>query len=180
MGIIFYESKSMDFFIPGHSSAAYMIPVLFLGPTLGSPLLPLTIESQDFVSVISTTSTESSERKLLEQWYILDEKSEPPCYCLKTKDISTDADVADQLHTLYKILIDIFTKELRDSYLTTVIEQEINNMVFISQELSKRCIWIHTGALPTKSSDAKESSVAVEMNRRLSNIQSDLKVEHWK
>lgn len=143
---------------------------------MGSPLLPLTIESQDFVSAISTTSVDSQERQLLERWYILDEVSQPPCYCLKAKNVPGSADVADDLNTLYKILTEIFSKELRDSYLTTVIEQEINNMVFISQELSKRCIWIHTGVLPSKIVDGKETSIAIEMNRRLSNIQSDLKV----
>lgn len=146
-----------------------------MGTTLGSPLLPLTIESQDFISAIDVTECVSDERQLLERWYILDENSEPPCYCLKTKDIPMDANVARDLKTLYKVLIEIFPKELRDSYLTTVIEQEINNMVFIREEVSKRCIWIHTGILPTKNADGIEP-VEAEMFRRLSNIQTDLKV----
>lgn len=159
----------------GHSSTAYIIPIIFLGTTLGSPLLPLTIESQDFIGAIDVTACDSNERQLLEKWYILDENSEPPCYCLNTKHIPMDAQVVEDLKTLYKVLIDIFPKELRDSYLTTVIEQEINNMVLIRQEVSKRCIWIHTGMLPTKNVDGMES-VEAEMIRRLSNIQTGLKV----
>lgn len=159
----------------GHSSTAYIVPILFLGTTLGSPLLPLTIESQDFISAIDVTVCGSNERQLLEKWYILDEKSEPPCYCLKTKDVPIDIQVVEDLKALYKVLIEIFHKELRDSYLTTVIEQEINNMIFMRQEVSKRCIWIHTGMLPMKTVDRIES-VEAEMVRRLSNIQTGLKV----
>lgn len=152
--------------------------MLFLGTTLGSPLLPLTIESQDFLNATSTTAEGSTERKLLEKWYLLDDQAEPTCYRLKTKSVVASAETAEELNNLYKSLVDVFSKELCDSYLTSVIEQEINNMVFISQELSKRCIWIHTGALPNKNVDESsgESSVAVEMNRRLNNIQLDLKV----
>lgn len=162
----------------GHSKTAYIIPVLFLGTSLGSPLLPLTIESQDFIGAVTTTPEGSNERKLLETWYILDDKAEPMCYRLKTQNVTASADTANELQNLYKTINDIFSKELRDSYLTTVIEQEINNMVFINHELSKRCIWVHTGALPNKNLDetSNESSIAVEMNRRLHNIQLELKV----
>lgn len=72
-------------------------------------------------------------------------------------------------------LVNVFSKELRDSYLTTVVEQEINNTVLISQELSKRCIWIQTGCLPTKVLE-NGSTLEVEMNRRLNNIHFELKV----
>lgn len=161
--------------ISRHSNNAYIIPILFLGANLGSPLLPLTIECQDFIGAMGVTENSSNERQLLERWYILDDKAEPTCYRLNTNNNTA---TTDELNNLYKVLIDIFSKELRDSYLTTVIEQEINNMVFINQEISKRCIWIHTGALPLKNIDESsgESAVAIEMNRRLNNIQLDLKV----
>lgn len=153
------------------------MPVLFLGTTLGCPLLPLTIESSDFVSAFSTTAQGSDERQLLERWYILDDKAEPPCYRLKTTNIlANDETITTDLQQLYNSLVEVFSKELRDSYLTTVIEQEINNTVLISQELSKRCIWIHTGALPSKSAEASGTgSVTADMNRRLNNIQMELK-----
>lgn len=153
------------------------MPILFLGTTLGCPLLPLTIESQDFVSAFSTTAQGSDERQLLERWYILDDKAEPPCYRLKTKNILANDETVADVQQLYKSLVDIFSKELRDSYLTTVIEQEINNTVLISHELSKRCIWIHTGVLPNKSAEVNGtgSSVASEMNRRLNHILLELK-----
>lgn len=152
------------------------MPVLFLGTTLGCPLLPLTIESQDFVSALSTTAHGSEERQLLEHWYILDDNAEPPCYRLKTTNILVNDETTTDLQQLYKSLVNVFSKELRDSYLTTVIEQEINNTVLISQELSKRCIWIHTGILPSKNAEmGGVESVTNEMNRRLSNIQIELK-----
>lgn len=178
MLLILFESDYFSYLpFKGHSNTSYIIPVLFLGISLGSPLLPLTIESQDFIGAIVTTPEGSNERKLLEAWYILDEKAEPMCYRLKTQNVTANV---DELQNLCKSITDIFSKELRDSYLTTVIEQEINNMVFINQDLSKRCIWVHTGALPNKNLDesSTESSIAIEMNRRLHNIQLELKVSH--
>lgn len=158
--------------ISRHSNFSYIVPVLFFGNTLGSPLLPLTIESQDFISALSSIATGSDERILIERWYVLDEKSEPPCYRLHT----TNTDDCNEVQQLYQALVDIFSKELRDSYLTTVIEQEINNTVLFSAELSKRCIWIHTGVLPNRNADTGGiSSVQCEINRRIGNIQNELK-----
>lgn len=76
---------------------------------------------------------------------------------------------------LLTVLVTIFSKELRDSYLTTVVEQEINNTVLINHELSRRCIWIQTGALPSKTLE-NGNAVDIEMNRRLNNIHAELKV----
>lgn len=165
------------FVISGHSHLEYIIPVLFLGNTVGSPLLPLTIENQDFLNALGCAADGSDGKRLLEKWYTLDGKAQPPCYSLITNDIAVDGDTHTELKQLYKTLVDIFSKELRDSYLTSVIEQEINNTVLISQELSKRCIWVHTGSLPSKTSDPSQTVSAIdsEVNRRLLNIQTDLK-----
>lgn len=146
---------------------------------MGSPLLPLTIESQDFAGAISTTAEGSNERRLLETWYTLDDKAEPMCYRLRTQNVTANANAASDLQDLYKTIADTFPKEICDLYLTTVIEQEINNMVFINHDLSKRCVWVHTGPLPAKHIDEtsnESSAIAVEMNRRLNNIQLELKV----
>lgn len=67
----------------GHSNLAYVIPVLFLGTSLGSPLLPLTIENQDFCTAVLSTEC-ADDKELLEKWYILDEKALPQCYRLRT------------------------------------------------------------------------------------------------
>lgn len=163
--------------ILGHYNLAYIIPVLFLGTTLGSPLLPLTIENTDFLSALSSAADGSEEKRLLQQWYVVDAKAQPPCYRLRTHGITTDTDAKNDLQNLYRTLVDIFTKELRDVYLTTVVEQEINNTVAIKQDLPKRCIWIHTGSLPVKPSEwpQAQSSVQSEMNRRLIQQQNVLK-----
>lgn len=152
-----------------------------MGTSLGSPLLPLTVESQDFAGAIGTAAEGSSERQLLEAWYTLDDKAEPMCYRLRTQNVTANENAATELQNLYKTIADTFPKEICDFYLTTVIEQEINNMVFINQDLSKRCIWVHTGALPSKNLDetSNESAIAVEMNRRLNNIQLELKVRNF-
>lgn len=58
-----------------------------------------------------------------------------------------------------------------------IFSQEINNTVLISQELSKRCIWIQSTVAALKTEG--QSSVEAEMVRRLTNIQNDLKVFYF-
>jgi len=48
--------------------------------------------------------------------------------------------------------------------------------VLISQELSKRCIWIQNGNLPPKIADSA-TQLAIEMHRRLTNVHNDLKTQ---
>lgn len=159
----------------GHSSDSYVIPLLFLNSSLGEPLLPLTIEYQDFAS--ATSAADNCGKQLLEKWYTLDEKSQPSCYRLKAIKVEREivASIDEELHSLLLSLVEVFTKELRDSYLTTVVEQEVNNTVLMSQELSKRCIWLQNTGLQSKNDDSS-SGLEAEMNRRLSNIQNELKV----
>lgn len=159
--------------ISRHSNLAYVIPILFLGTSLGSPLLPLTIENQDFCTALCAAES-GSDKELLEKWYILDDKAQPQCYRLKTSGVSQTDETSTELENLLAVLVHIFPKDIRDSYLTTVVEQEINNTVLISQELLKRCIWIQTGSFPPKMTE-NASEHDIEMNRRLNNIHSDLK-----
>ncbi|XP_055372101.1 uncharacterized protein LOC129606063 [Condylostylus longicornis] len=163
--------------ISRHSNFSYIIPVLFLGTSLGTPLLPLTIESSDFTSALNTADT-TKKKSLLEKYYKLDSTAQPPCYRLNStfaQSQLSDLDATNsELNDLLTALIEIFSKELRDSYLTTVVELEINNTVLISQELSKRCVWVQTGSQPPKLSD-NPTLLEVEMNRRLISIHSDLK-----
>ncbi|XP_055592617.1 uncharacterized protein LOC129744228 [Uranotaenia lowii] len=162
--------------IARQSGDSYLIPVLFLSTSLGDPLLPLTIESQDFAAALQTAEKNPQERAILESWYTLDDQSQPACYRLTTKNKSnlSSEESEKELSTLLSILVDIFSKELCDSYLTTVVEQEINNTVLINQELSKRCIWIQNSIAPLKVTE-NSSSTEIEMLRRLGNIQNDLK-----
>lgn len=161
--------------LAGHSTDSYVIPILFLNASLGDPLLPLTIEFQDFANAIS--AADNCGKLLLEKWYTLDEKSQPSCYRLKSIKVEKEnvASIDEELNSLLLSLVEVFTKELRDSYLTTVVEQEVNNTVLMSQELSKRCIWVQNTGLQTKA-DESSSATDVEMSRRLNNIQNELKV----
>jgi hypothetical protein len=161
--------------ISRHSKQAYLIPILFLSSTLGESLLPLTIEHQDFDTALKTAEIESeANRNLLEKWYKLDNKSVPACYRLRTSGVKESTDDLDELNRLMNILVEIFSKELRDSYLTTVVEQEINNTVLINTELSKRCLWIQNSVQPPKVTEAS-TPLEIETNRRLYNIQNDLR-----
>jgi hypothetical protein len=62
---------------------SHVIPVLVFGDSLGRPCLPLSIEAQDFQSVLHQASTIDDERRLLlETWYRSDQQSQPLCYRL--------------------------------------------------------------------------------------------------
>lgn len=152
-----------------HTNASYFVPILFLGTSLGRPLLPLTIESQDFSTVYSS-ATENLQT-LLNKWYKLDDTSQPNCHRLVTNH---PTDLNDELQTLLEGLIEVFSRELKDSYLTTIVEQEIHNTVLISQELAKRCMWIQTGNVPVK---VPENVGVVEMEncQRLMNLHTELR-----
>lgn len=73
--------------ITRQSGQAYLVPVLNLGDSLGQPLIPLTIESQDFEAALVTAdeSGKGDGKQLLEKWFALDSKAQPPCYRLKAK-----------------------------------------------------------------------------------------------
>lgn len=74
--------------IARQSCDSYLIPILFLSSTLGDPLLPLTIESQDFTTVLQTSEMDPQDHVILEKWYTLDDKSQPACYRLNAKNNS--------------------------------------------------------------------------------------------
>uniref|UniRef100_A0A6B2E7D3 Putative angio-associated migratory cell protein n=1 Tax=Phlebotomus kandelakii TaxID=1109342 RepID=A0A6B2E7D3_9DIPT len=157
--------------IARQSNNSYLIPVLYLGNELGAQLLPLTIESQDFRSVLSTIEMENPEsRVLLEKWYKEDTTAQPACYRLES--MPEEPARTKEWSALLLAMIMIFTKELRDSYFASLVEQEINNTVLFRQELAKRCIWIQT-AQPVPA-DGK-ASLETEIYRRLGKFTNDLK-----
>ncbi|TDG44206.1 hypothetical protein AWZ03_009380 [Drosophila navojoa] len=159
--------------ITRHATDAYIIPVLFLGSTLGTPMLPLTIESQDFTSVLSAAS--DAEKSLLEKWYTIDNSYQPMCHRLYTQQIDPySTEVNDELNELLAVLLRLFSDDVKDSYLTTVVEQEINNTVLISQELAKRCIWIQTGAHYSRAPE-NATQLELEVLRRITRIYAELK-----
>uniref|UniRef100_A0A1L8DNB6 Putative wd40 domain protein n=1 Tax=Nyssomyia neivai TaxID=330878 RepID=A0A1L8DNB6_9DIPT len=159
--------------IARQSNNSYLIPVLYLGSELGSQLLPLTIESQDFRSVLRAIDAESPEnRGLIEKWYKEDVTAQPSCYRLES--LPDEPARAKEWSALLQVMTVIFTKELRDSYLASVVEQEINNTVLFRQELAKRCIWIQTGQ-PT-AADGK-GHLEMEIHRRLGKFTNDLKTQ---
>lgn len=158
--------------ITRQSNNSYLIPVLYLGNELGTQLLPLTIESQDFRSVLSTVDIENPEsRVLFEKWYKEDITAQPSCYRLES--MPDQPGRSEEWSRLLLAMIITFTKELRDSYLASVVEQEINNTVLFRQELAKRCIWIQT-AQPSPT-DGK-GPLETEILRRLGKFANDLKV----
>lgn len=169
-----YIFSNLIILFAGHTSDAYVIPLLFLSTSLGDPLLPLKIECQDFAATMQ--AADNCGKLLLEKWYSLDEKSQPACYRLKSaKTAKEDIEKVDEdLNSLIKVLVNAFTVDLREKYLTTVVEQELKNIVPISVELMKRFIWIQN-TNPHNKIDENSTPMEIEMNRRLTNIQNDIK-----
>lgn len=56
------------------------------------------------------------------------------------------------------------------------IFQEVHNTVFMSQELAKRCIWLNRLYTPSPKTPDNVSPGDVELDRRLTNLQRDLRV----
>ncbi|XP_017775485.1 PREDICTED: NACHT and WD repeat domain-containing protein 2 isoform X1 [Nicrophorus vespilloides] len=168
---------------------AYVIPVLFLNNSLGTPLLPISIECSDFQMAMNSVEDQSAQ-SLLSKWYKLDEAAQPPCYRLQStsshipgfKETSTEdrekalEEWQSEIERMLVVLINVFSQELRDTYLTTVVEQEVHNTVFMSQELAKRCIWINRVYTPgEKTTNEPPSPGESEHFRRLNILQRDLR-----
>ncbi|XP_045482226.1 NACHT and WD repeat domain-containing protein 2 isoform X1 [Harmonia axyridis] len=167
---------------------AYIIPVLFLNNSLGTPLLPNTIESTDFKMAMDSATSQSAQN-ILSKWYQLDSDSQPPCYRLQPisshipgfKETSVEdrekafEEWSSEIDKILTILINVFSQELRDTYLTTVVEQEVHNTVFMSQEMAKRCIWMNRVYIPTVKTPENMSPVEAELQRRLNILQKDLR-----
>lgn len=168
------------FLTTGLSKTAYFVPILFIGSTLGTPLLPLTVECHDFLTIHAAAdqfATAAADRQLLQKWYQLDTAAVPQCYRLQT-DVRPAADATDtELRQLLNVIVQLSggSKELRDSYLTTLVEQQINNTVLINAELAKRCVWVQTGSWPTRLSDGADA-LEEEMLRRMGQLHAELKM----
>ncbi|CAG9765713.1 unnamed protein product [Ceutorhynchus assimilis] len=167
---------------------AYVIPVLFLNNSLGTQLLPITIESADFKMALESTDNQTAQG-LLKKWYMLDSDAQPPCYRLRpischipgfNESSLEDREKAFQewaheIDKMLAVLINVFSMELRDTYLTTVVEQEVHNTVFMSQEMAKRCIWMNRVYTPTPKTPDNPTPGEEEAIRRLNILQKDLR-----
>jgi len=76
-----------------------------------------------------------------------------------------------EIERILAVMVEVFPAELRDTYLTTVVEQEVHNTVLMSQELAKRSIWVWRGA----TDDAGGDSGDLEQRRRLHSLQDNLR-----
>ncbi|XP_068084365.1 NACHT and WD repeat domain-containing protein 2 [Anabrus simplex] len=164
---------------------AYIIPVLFLNNSLGTPLLPNTIETQDFEMALG----KADNKEMLQKWYRLDSHAQPPCYRLQPTGIhipglkENSAEEKErallewraEIERTLAVMVNVFPQELRDTYLTTVVEQEVHNTVCMSQELARRCLWLYRLYTHTGQTAEPSSPGEVELARRLEALHKDLK-----
>lgn len=81
-----------------------------------------------------------------------------------------------EIERILAVMVEVFPPELRDTYLTTVVEQEVHNTVLMSQELAKRSIWVWRSAAQTEAFDDDADSTGLqEQRRRLEILQENLR-----
>ncbi|KAF4525524.1 hypothetical protein B566_EDAN014910, partial [Ephemera danica] len=155
------------------SEVAYIIPILFLSNSLGTPLLPKTIENQDFEMALSSASTPEN-KGLLQKWYKLDSHAQPPCYRLQPIASHIPGFKEDSPEEKERALGE-WRSEI-DRTLAVMVD-EVHNTVLMSQELARRCIWLCRVFTHIQSPvDAVTSAPGqAELRRRLDILQNNLK-----
>lgn len=165
---------------------AYVVPVLFLSTSLGRPLLPNTVESQDFEKALA----KAEDKSLLTKWYSLDTHAQPPCYRLSPPTryipgLKGDSEAAlsewrGEVERTLAVLQAVLPTELRDTYLSTAVEQEVHNTVCMSQEMARRTLWLHrvyTHQPPADPAAPAPTPQEAELRRRLDAIHQLLKAQ---
>ncbi|KAJ0171356.1 hypothetical protein K1T71_012906 [Dendrolimus kikuchii] len=157
------------------SELGAVVPVLFLNSGLGTPLLPHTLECADFKAALEAAEDEN-DKALLNKWYSLDASTTPPCYRLVR---GAPARWRREMAKALNVLVRTLPQEACDAYLTTVVEQEVQHTVLMSVEAARRCVWVcRAGGVTstTESTDASDAAHHHELQRRLNNLQKDLKL----
>ncbi|XP_060807399.1 uncharacterized protein LOC106135765 [Amyelois transitella] len=150
-----------------------VVPVLFLNSGLGTPLLPHTLECADFKAALEAAE-DDSDKALLNKWYSLDSTTTPPCYRLVR---GAPARWRREMAKALNVLVRTLPQEACDAYLTTVVEQEVQHTVLMSIEAARRCVWVcRAGAAVQEPADVADAAHHNELNRRLNNLQKDLKL----
>ncbi|XP_022818410.1 uncharacterized protein LOC111350918 isoform X3 [Spodoptera litura] len=154
------------------SELGAVVPVLFLNSGLGTPLLPHTLECADFKAALETAEDES-DKALLNKWYVLDASTTPPCYRLVR---GAPARWRREMARALNVLVRTLPQEACDAYLTTVVEQEVQHTVLMSVEAARRCVWVcRAGGAAAEQTDTGDRAHQQELQRRLNNLQKDLK-----
>ncbi|XP_050552202.1 uncharacterized protein LOC118277102 isoform X4 [Spodoptera frugiperda] len=154
------------------SELGAVVPVLFLNSGLGTPLLPHTLECADFKAALETAEDES-DKALLNKWYVLDASTTPPCYRLVR---GAPARWRREMARALNVLVRTLPQEACDAYLTTVVEQEVQHTVLMSVEAARRCVWVcRAGGAAPEPADTGDRAHQQELQRRLNNLQKDLK-----
>ncbi|XP_065205411.1 NACHT domain- and WD repeat-containing protein 1 [Planococcus citri] len=169
------------------SETSYIVPVIFLSNSWGTSLLPKTIECEDFENTLQRTNN----KELLKKWYKLDKECQPTCYRLQSieqhipgfkEDNSAEVEKAlkewnNEVENMLLTLVSSFNQELRDTYFSTTVEQEIHNTMRMSQELTKHSIWLHRINNKQDSDDNESCPIRQENKRRLNLLLNELKNE---
>ncbi|XP_072948147.1 NACHT domain- and WD repeat-containing protein 1 [Epargyreus clarus] len=154
------------------SELGAVVPVLFLNSNLGTPLLPHTLECADFKAALEAAEDEN-DKTLLNKWYSLDSSTTPPCYRLVR---GAPARWRREMAKALNVLVRTLPQEACDAYLTTVLEQEVQHTVLMSSEAARRCVWVCRAAAEPPPTDAHDLAHHQELQRRLANLQKDLRM----
>ncbi|XP_071528707.1 NACHT and WD repeat domain-containing protein 2 isoform X2 [Panulirus ornatus] len=173
---------------------SHIVTVVFLNETFGNALLPRVIEGPDFDQAISAMELDT-DRELFWKWYHWDENAQPPCYKLQPistfipniKDSNSASlhqeavqDWSNEVKKMMTLMRMVFNQEQKEKYLSTVMEQEIKQSVFMNQESAKHCLWIcrkftHFPSHNIPAQGKVYVAVEPESKKRLDILQSELK-----
>ncbi|KAF0313272.1 NACHT and WD repeat domain-containing protein 2 [Amphibalanus amphitrite] len=179
--------------LKSHAKDSHVVTIVFLNDTFGNPLLPRCIEGPDFDQAVSRIEDEK-DRELLWTWYQWDENASPPCYRLAPistqipdiKEMTAEkrADAIKEWRHIVKEMMNTmrkaFNQEQKEKYLTSVMEQEIKQAVFLNQQSAKRCLWLCRRFTHFPSHNVPEDaksyiSTEPESKKRLDILKSELK-----
>ncbi|CAM1320524.1 Uncharacterised protein g7509 [Pycnogonum litorale] len=168
----------------------HVVPVILLNNTAGTVLLPDQIAEVHFSNVLNTID-DDGEKLLLNTWYFLDKNIDPPCYRLHSinSTLPNNSSLAvmnrDEILEFWNgivvklkhIVIKYFVNELKDLYLKTAMEEEIQ-AIFEDPAAAKFCScftrWADSTVIAEKTNGVTSKSDAVNLRR---GMQSKLKTK---
>ncbi|XP_069171975.1 NACHT domain- and WD repeat-containing protein 1 isoform X2 [Procambarus clarkii] len=172
----------------------HVVTLVFLNETLGNALLPRVIDAPDFDQAVSAVELDT-DRDLFRKWYHWDASAHPPCYKLQPitsaipdiKDASSTTLRQEALHAfntdvkkMLSLMRTVFSQEQKEKYISTVMEQEIKQSIFMNQESAKHGLWIcrkftHFPSHNIPAQGKVYVCVEPESKKRLEILQSELK-----
>ncbi|XP_026480050.1 uncharacterized protein LOC113386485 [Ctenocephalides felis] len=159
---LFAETRKRE--LKRHSDQCYLVPILLLNSTFGQQLVPFTIEIADFEEALSKLENDKS-KELMSKLYQKVTKDKETKYELQNlKSSDPPSDVQDFI----KDLSAVWPQDKVLKYLTTALEDLLNEVMKNHEDLLKNMIWLNRMSTAPFNADA-------EVQKKLMGIVQELK-----